>query len=284
MALDFNEALNEYGYVAVFAQSQPELAAKLQQAVAEEWNSARFEREIMNTGWWKVTSERQRALQLQQSTDPASYGALVEQKRQAVILAMGQQGRSDPSQVEAITAAALVGEWSDDYLNTVIARSAPASIGEGGALTGAAGEIQNHLLQSFDNYGVSYSDQQLNNLVSAVQAGSETLGGLDNRIRGLALAQYPQFKDQINSGQTVRDIADPYMATMANTLEIAQTSVKLNDPAIKRALTTTDGTQMPMWQFERSLKDDARWDKTKQARNDTYGIVQQVGKDWGFLA
>jgi hypothetical protein len=53
VALDFQTALSQYGAVGVFAQQQPEINALLQRAINEEWDSARFERELWNTNWWK---------------------------------------------------------------------------------------------------------------------------------------------------------------------------------------------------------------------------------------
>jgi hypothetical protein len=70
---------------------------------------------------------------------------------------------------------------------------------------------------------------------------------------------------------------------MAATLEISDKDVKLSDSYIKKALEGANGERTPLWQFEKMLKDDPRWDKTKQARNETYDLLAQVGKDWGFV-
>jgi hypothetical protein len=78
-------------------------------------------------------------------------------------------------------------------------------------------------------------------------------------MRARAKAAFPQFANQIDAGMTVRDIADPYISTYAQTLEVPETQVTLKDPAIKKALAQTgqDGTtqtSMPLWQFQRTAQ------------------------------
>jgi hypothetical protein len=71
-------------------------------------------------------------------------------------------------------------------------------------------------------------------------------------------------------------------------LELPGTQIDFaKDPSIKKALQYKDPKTgqpqvKPLWQFERELKDDSRWQYTKQAKNETYAILQQVGQDWGF--
>jgi hypothetical protein len=47
-----------------------------------------------------------------------------------------------------------------------------------------------------------------------------------------------------------------------------------------------DGTfsTQPMYDFVRKLKDDPRWDKTKNAQDEAYRFTSRLGKDMGFIS
>jgi hypothetical protein len=255
VALDFQTALSQYGAVGVFAQQQPEINALLQRAINEEWDSARFERELWNTNWWKSLNESGRQLAVLQATDPASYNSQIQQQVARIDLIARQLG---VTQIDEVTLAyhSLLNGWDDTMLRAAVVDRAQIFGTDQGALVGAAGEVESHIRQ--------------------------TIGGVDNVARAQAAKMYPGFADQINAGQTLRQIADPYIQTMANTLELADTDIKLDDPYIRQALQDANGGVVPLWQFERKLKSDPRWDKTKQAANETYAVLQQIGNDWGF--
>jgi hypothetical protein len=281
VALDFQTALSQYGAVGVFAQQQPEINALLQRAINEEWDSARFERELWNTNWWKSLNESGRQLAVLQATDPASYNSQIQQQVARIDLIARQLG---VTQIDEVTLAyhSLLNGWDDTMLRAAVVDRAQIFGTDQGALVGAAGEVESHIRQTYANYGIPISDGTIQYYARNILSGRDTIGGVDNVARAQAAKMYPGFADQINAGQTLRQIADPYIQTMANTLELADTDIKLDDPYIRQALQDANGGVVPLWQFERKLKSDPRWDKTKQAANETYAVLQQIGNDWGF--
>lgn len=284
MALDFQTAMNQYGFVGVLVQNTPELLPLFQQAVNEEWDSSRFERELANTAWYKRLNENGRQLALLQATDPATYSEQIENKKQQIDIAARQMGVQG---IDLTTLAyhALANGWDDTQLRAYIVDAAGwMANGGNGGFTGQAGEIESHIRSTYAAYGYDNVGQWIiQGYAKDILAGRQTLGGADNEIRNAAKALYPAFAEQIDSGKTLADLADPYVQTMANTLELDGAAIKLNDPAIKKALQGPDGkTPMSMWQFERQLKDDARWQYTKNAKNEAYSVLQQVGNDWGL--
>lgn len=281
MALDMQTAIANYGFVAVFAQSNPEIKAILEEAAANEWDSARFERRLWDTAWWKGTDETRRSLQILQSTDPASYNAQLAIKADQINTLAAGYGKTgyDPY---ALAKAALENGWNDNQLRQVISDTT-AFRSVDGALTGQAGEIETHVRNTWASFGMSLSDEWAKNYAQEVLSGRQTLGGLDNEAARRAKQMFPNFADAFDQGKTLREIADPYITTLANTLELPPDQVNLQDPYIKKALQGQNGEPTSLWQFERSLKDDARWQYTKQANNEAYSLVQQIGKDWGFM-
>lgn len=281
MALDMQTALSQYGYVAQLANMNPDIKATLDRAVAEEWDSARFERELMNTGWYKSLSERRRAIEVQKATDPATWNQTLGNKAQQISVLATRMGLPGVD-AQRYAQIALENEWTDDQLREFIADTGKFFYADG-ALGGEAGELETYVRKTFQSYGLPLSDGSAIAWSKDILAGRKTTGGMVNEARNWAKKAYPPFADQLDSGMTMLDIADPYMQTMANTLELSGGAVKLSDPHVKRALQGKDGQPLAMWEFERSLKDDARWQSTKQAKNETYATLQQVGADWGFL-
>ncbi len=286
MPLDFTAALNTYGFVGTLANAVPELRAKFEQAAREEWPPERFSREIQDTGWWRSNADTARQLFTLQATDPATYAQNLANAEHKVWLAALQMGRQVDAR--ALGLQALMGNWDDQQLRAHIGAQGGYLTGENGQNTGDAGQMQSHLKSVAAAYGVPVTDDWVGHAMNMIQSGRDTVEGYENVLQARAKASYPQFAEQITAGMTVRDIADPWISTMANTLEIADTDIDLTDPHIRRALTqrNPDGsaTSQPLWAFERQLKDDPRYDKTKQARTEAYEMLQQVGRDFGFAS
>lgn len=280
MPLDMATAMTQYGYVSELAKTNPEIKATLDRAVREEWDSARFDRELQNTGWYRSLSERKRQVEVQRATDPASWNAAVQLKAHQVAL-MGQRLGLTGVGAHYWAETALANDWDEGTLQAFLVDAHGGRMVAGG-FTGGLGEVENHIRRTWAQYGLDITDGFAHYLVKETAAGRQTLGGLDNEAKNYAKHAYPGFGEQLERGMTMQDIASPYIQTMANTLELSG-NVSLKDPSIKRALQGENGQPMAMWQFERTLKDDARWQNTKQAKDETYAVLQQVGQDWGFL-
>lgn len=276
------QAIAAYGFVGLFAASNPEVRAILERAAAEEWDSAKFERALWDTNWWKSNDEQRRSLEILRTTDPATYGSTLANKAN-VISNLAQQMGKEGVDANALAFAALTNNWNDDQLKNVIADSGVFRTVDG-ALTGTAGQYESHIRQTWAQFGLKVSDDWIKRYAQEISAGRQTLDGLDNEARNWAKRAFPSFTEQIDAGHTMQELASPYIQAMAQTLELSDGNLGLDDPYIKKALQGTDGQPLSLWQFERMLKDDPRWANTKQARNDAYSLVQQIGKDWGFLA
>jgi membrane-bound lytic murein transglycosylase B len=115
-----------------------------------------------------------------------------------------------------------------------------------------------------------------------------TLGILANSIPDLRAKLEQGAKDEWTPDRFWAEIQQPYVAQMAQTLEINEQDIDLGDAHIQRALSDRDekGTPRtePLWAFERRLKDDPRWDKTKQASNQAADMLSRIGQDWGYSA
>ena len=292
MPLDLNTALNSYGFVGQLANAIPDLRSILSTAIAQQWVPEQFTRAVMDSGWWKSNAESARQLARLQATDPATYAQNLANAREKARLVGREMGRdhagADWNHVAFLT---LMNNWDDEQLRAWIPRNIGIHNQENvpGAASGQAGQLLGHLRELVTNYGIGHTEDWLYSWTSHIQSGEDTLDGFESLVKARAKAQYAHLAPQIDAGMTIRDIADPYIASYAQTLELPETGIKLNDPAIQKALQAKDPatgafSNKPMHQFVRELKDDPRWDATKNAEEEAYRMVNRLGRDMGFLS
>jgi hypothetical protein len=289
--LDLNTALNSYGFVGQLANAIPDLRSILDRAISEQWVPEQFTRTVMDSGWWKTNAESVRQLTRLQATDPATYNQnLINATNKIHLMALGQglEGES-PQKLQGIALQALLNNWDDEQIRTHLGGTLRPWQSPEGAMQGTAAQLGAHMREVATNYGVPFSEQFITDQIGQVQRGQGTLDGFDSLMRARAKATFPHLAAQIDSGMTVREIADPYIATYAQTLEVPETGVQLSDLAIQKALQVKDPTtgalsSKPMHEFVREVKNDPRWDKTKNAEEEAYRMVNRLGKDMGFLS
>lgn len=279
----YQTALSEYGAIAVFAQNNPEVNAKLQEAIKNQWDAARFERELWTTNWYKSLSQNQRQLQVLQTTDPGQYNAQLGEKANEILVAAGQAGKQlSQAQATDLAQKALWGGWDnsvvqahlgEDYGNTMV----------NGRFTGLAGDTENHVRTTLAAFGIPINDQYVTQQVNDIVAGKQTTGGFDNQVIGQATKLFPQYAQDFLEGRSLSDVAKPYVQQAASTLEIDPSTITLQDKNVLKALQGDGQNAMPLWQFNQMLKQDPRWQKTDNAKNAAYDTLAQIGKDWGFM-
>jgi hypothetical protein len=67
---------------------------------------------------------------------------------------------------------------------------------------------------------------------------------------------------------------------MASILELNPESIDLKDPTLRSAI--GPDKEMPIYDFEKNLRKDFRWQYTDNARQDVSSIAKSVLKDFGF--
>lgn len=137
-----------------------------------------------------------------------------------------------------------------------------------------------------DLNGIKLSKDYIAKSVGNMAAGVTTLDRELQKVRNKFIAPaYPAWAEEIKSGLNMTDIAAPYQQLMATTLEIPDVKASLDDPLIQGALTATgkDGrpTYKSLWEFQRELRQDSRWQFTDNAYNEYekafQGTLSQMG-------
>ena len=170
-----------------------------------------------------------------------------------------------------------ISSWAQGYL---------ANKFSGQDVDGVLGKAQDQLRNAARQYGIDMGTNWYSEKAALVGKGQSVEDFLDD-IRQLAASRYVGVADRINKGETFDSITSPYKRAMSNILEIDENSIDYSDPTIQQAVNMQNeqGQFMtkPIWQFEKDLRKDPRWQKTSNARASYDNIMLKVLKDFGLM-
>jgi murein DD-endopeptidase MepM/ murein hydrolase activator NlpD len=318
-----------FGLSSALFDSDPELRKVLDQTLAEQLDPtsaagrARFQSLLQNTNWYKTHSAKQREFLSLEATDPAEAKARFISALSDVMATAQQMGVQMSTNEQWVLARSVAMFGVDgNQLRFAIAHQFKSN--KDANYSGDIGNTILQLRQLSADYGYPVPNAQLNVAAKDILDGKETLETYKNALRNYAKGMFPALAPAIDAGRTVRDAAQPYITTYANTLERNPDEIDLSkDPTIRRALnqvgpdvrgfTRQDGNDntnvqrstpqgntnvkgasqtktagepslMPLWQFENQLKQDPRWLQTDAAHNALTSAGAQILKDMGVAA
>lgn len=287
-AMTKGETAESYGFVESMLEAIPELKKKFNQAVKEGWTPQRFQAALRDTQWWKTHSDKERQYLIKSYGDPATAKQEFSQAQihvQQLAAQLGMQANGlTKSRLKAWTYNAAALGWTDDQLRYEMGKYVYFN---GDNWNGQGGEEMQKLHDLSYSMGVQMSDSWYTNASRSILRGVGSEQQYQSQIRKQAKALFPQWSKQIDAGQTVADLANPYLTSMQQILELPGGSINLFDPLIKGALqykdpTTGQGTGKPLWQFENDLRSDPRWKKTQNAQDSMMQVGHQVLAQFGL--
>ena len=103
----------------------------------------------------------------------------------------------------------------------------------------------------------------------------------EQRFRDYAMNGRSDYvKNLLAQGVNFDTIVSPYRNVMADTLEIANPEqIKIDDPTLMMAF---GDKEMTLYDFQRALRKDSRWQYTDKARQEVSTAALQVLRDFGF--
>lgn len=102
-----------------------------------------------------------------------------------------------------------------------------------------------------------------------------------NIIRSTAKIGLPdKIGKLLDTGVDLETVYAPYRRTMAATLEVDPGSISLDDPTLRMAI--GPDKEMSLYDYQKALRSDARWQYTDRAREDVSDAALRVLKDFGF--
>lgn len=177
-------------------------------------------------------------------------------------------------------------DWLENQIQT---RLAAGNVAVSGALNipeGPAGKYFTVIKNlAYDN-GVAMSDSTALSYANKIAAGKLDENTAYSTIRESAASAFPAYADKIKAGIDLKTLADPYIQSMSNILEIPSTAIDLFDPKVRNAMSFTlpDGKigAKSIYDFEKELRQDDRWQYTNNARKEVADVALKVLRDFGF--
>jgi hypothetical protein len=277
------------GNLEGLVQGIPELKGILNQAVAGGWSTDKFLQAIQGTGWWRTHDSSARSLISLSFQDPAEYHNQISGASRTIQQTASQLGVTlSGQQINTLAMRSLVEGWNSQTIQDMVGGTWE---GKGG-LKGQAAQTAQQLHQIYGDYGLPISDKAINDRVESILSGKTTIDTYTQAAIDAAKSMYPALAHQLNQGLTVKNVADPYIQSEANILEVDPNTLSPTSPMIKKALQGSivqqgdkaTATSTPMWQFEQRLRADPRWQYTQNAHNDVTNVLSFLGNSWGFEA
>lgn len=149
---------------------------------------------------------------------------------------------------------------------------------------GAMGDALKQLQATADANGVDLQKNfggQLQDWLQKIASG-QSVEDFKQIIRGIAgTGLPPNLKAMIDKGTDVGTIYSPYKQLMANVLGINPETISMYDPTLRSAI--TDKGEMSLFDFQRALRKDSRWQYTADAKDEISKAVLNIGRDFGFM-
>lgn len=145
----------------------------------------------------------------------------------------------------------------------------------------AAAGVRQDLTRTALANGLRLDEDQLATFEQRLKAG-EDIDAIKTTIRRTAALGMPDSVKQIvDSGVDLSTVYSPYRSILAQTLEINPNSISLDDPTLRMAI--GPDKEMSLYEYQRALRKDNRWQYTDQARAEAADVAKTVLKDFGFM-
>lgn len=288
--IDERDLAAEYHWSLAFLNSDPELKHLFDQAVANTWTPQRFVAELRDTKWFKHHSATARKYYVNKITDPKTWARDVDRNAQHIQTVyrqmLGTKTGMSWKTAEKWAMRAMRFGWSEEQIDAHVVDS----INWGhqikrGNLSGSAGQARAQIHQLVHQYGVRLGHDSYAAFVRNMVAGQQNLDSIKSRLMRMAKSKYAGFADQLDSGMTMQEIADPYKQSMAQLFEMNPNDISLENHRIQHALTRRkDGKVDPMGinEFEDHLRHTDRWLHTDQANTMFTDAALNLAKQWGL--
>lgn len=274
------------GYAKSFFYQNAELQALLKQAVKESWTTDRFKGRLMATTWYRTHSEVQRRFDELERRDPTTAASEIAAQKAKLSDQFSQQGiQIDDARLTQMARTTLAYGSTPEEIQDMMAAEFHY---QPGSAAGAVADTETQVRSLARDYGVQVNDQQMGDWIGKIISGEFTIQSLQDLVRDSARSKYLGYAKQIDAGLTVRDIASPYLTSYSNILETDPQNVDLEDPLIQKALQGSmdkQGQVVPqtVYDFEKSLRRDPRWLKTRNAKDSMSGLALRIGQDFGMV-
>lgn len=140
------------------------------------------------------------------------------------------------------------------------------------------------------DFGIQMSTKDaLDKVLSGFKVGGSldkrSIADLKTSVREMSKSFYANLSPQIDAGVTVKDIAKQYASEKAKVLELNEDAIDLFDNDIQDAVRNGGKAGvMSMTDYKVKLRNDPRWSKTQNAREEAANYASQILRSFGLMA
>lgn len=292
--LSREELAAEYQNAVGIIYTVPELKDIFEKALDETWSPARMQAAIQNSDWYRNNNQYARTAWAQEQVGGADWQTNLQDAQQTVMTAARAMGADINEQEAAALARRYIYEgWSEPSRQGLLRQALSEEISylpdaRGvSRMTGAAGTLASDLRSLAGANGITFSDNWYLSAAKSVASGLSSADDWERDIREQAASYWPVYGEKIRQGMNVYDLASPYIRTMAEEFEMDPNQINLNDPYIRSALTAMndkgDFVPVGLWDFQKKLRQDPRWENTSKAQNEITSVTGRVMQMFGLM-
>lgn len=307
--LSMSELQKKFGITAAYLKTDPSLQKVLKQILSQKITSPeRQQAMIQNTSWWKGYTNSLRAYEQVKMTNPGEYKKNLASTKESVMQTFTTAGVDiDDATAERYADMLLRGSskidsngnvtiydqaWLNDQLAASIDFSKTKEINGVKVfdLKGGLDKTVSDLYALASDYGIdtAMSADGFNNwmktAVSGLISGDMSEADITKNFREQAISMFPGLATRLQGGETLRQIADPYLQQIQQDLGVAD--VSLRDNLVQKMFNSSDkdGKPVPMSLYDarKAIRKDTRWQYSEGARNEYQGIAKKIMADFGF--
>jgi len=286
--VNMDTLVSRYGYSVAFFKQDPTLWKLINQAVKDQMTPQEFGAQLKNTPWYKRLAASDREWRTLEHVDNATANARLAATRTRISQMASQQGITmDPKRLKDMAWRINAYAWDEGQVASALAAEMHYDPKKVASYTGGMAVNSSKIKQLANSYGIDVDDKTAFGLMQQMVGQQTTEEGITEWAKKLAKSKYKGLADDIDAGMTVADYAEPFVQTQARLLEVGAADVSLKDKYIQAALQNKDpktGAHAPlsMFEFEKRIKSDPRWSKTKNGRDDLMDGARKVLGDWGL--
>ena len=308
--LSMEQLTAKYAIAAAILEADPSLQLALKKILSSKITDPDLQMQIlMDSDWYKKNTEDYRKFQIAKTRNPATFEADLATNTNKLIAKYKIAGVPITLQDATTMAEKLMMKsqkvdgktvvYDDTFTAAALAKAIDFTKTRtiGGVtlydLSGNTEKLANQLHDMAWDYGFQSTksnkgfDQWLQNSVRGLVAGTTTEEDLKAELTNSAASAFPGLAQQLSRGQTLREAADPWLKAIADTWEIDQDTLDLNDDFVNRTLNQQDekGNIVPMnlYQAKTNARKSPKWQYTERAKEEYTNMGSKILQDMGFL-
>lgn len=275
-------ARESYGFMASFLD-HPEIGPLLRKAAENGWSRETLQGEVYKTKWWKRTSAVTREWQQLKSTDPASARARRDEKERQIRRMLSVQGVRLPSRdIMQLAEWSLATGMDDASLQEAVFQNVSW---KGKVPKGQMGGQMTAIKARGADYFLNVSDKAAFNWARRIAAGIQNEAAFDTWARKQAMSRFGHFRDELDSGLTMADVADSYIQQTSQLLEMDPEDLDMRDRRWIKMLdhVDEDGRRRAMTLSEAATyaRKTDRYKQTRQAKQQASEMGETLLRTFG---